>query len=186
MLPKRRVSSRINEAVHLNITPFIDILICLILFLLSAAAFLKLAVVDTNLPQLANAANLNAEKKQEEKLIVAVRIDGNGFEVLRVGADKDAKRQSRWERGGDLQGKIPKEANGGFNVAALNQRMQAIKDAYPEAKTVMIIPAGNVSYQTIIQAMDATREAPVPNDPKHRLELFPDAIIGHSSEEGGV
>lgn len=181
--PTRRVH-HLQESVHLNITPFIDILVCLILFLLSAAAFLKLSTVDTNLPRIADVAMLQEEKKDDDKLIVSVKIDPAGFLVSRVGEDKDGNRQRRWEQGGDLRRMIPRSGNA-YNLVALTEHMMTIKRSYPEAVSVMILPAGNVSYQTIVDVMDATREAPTKEENVH-VRLFPDAIIGHSMEEGEI
>src|SRR5438552_2515764 len=99
--PTRRTHHR-EELISLNITPFLDIMVSLILFLLSAAAFLKLAVIDSNLPKLVEVT----EVKPEQQLIVTVKIsNSSGFEINRVGEDANAGLQKHWVAG-DLAGTI--------------------------------------------------------------------------------
>lgn len=175
--PSRRIHAQ-DETVHLNITPFIDILICLILFLLTSAAVIKLAVVDTSLPALA-AAPADSKQNDKEQLVVSIDIRDSGFLVGRIGTDSKPERQRYWQDGGSLRAEIPKTPQGKYDFSSLNRQMQRIKSAYPDAVSAMLLPTESVNYETIVDVMDAIRDARLE---KKRVLLFPDAVIGHISE----
>jgi biopolymer transport protein ExbD len=175
------------EAITLNITPVMNLFVVLIPFLLSAAVFMQISVLDTNLPQLAEAKVLNEKQKDEDKLIVSLNILRDGFQVGRIGSESQASRQKYWGKNGPFSTFIPKK-NGEYNFGALNSILQKIKKIYPDALSIVILPEGNVNYETIVRSMDATRETLdfsmdfTGVEGKEKTLLFPDAIIGHTAE----
>ena len=178
-----RKSHHAHDSDHLNITPFIDILVCLILFLLSSASVLKLAVVDTQLPQLAEATTFQPPKKDDkEQLVVSLQILETGFRVGRVGRDSNAEKQRYWNDGGALQRMIPRKKDGAYDFDDLNRHMVRIKRTFPDAVSVLLLPSEGILYETIVGAMDASRETA---EGERRSLLFPDAVIGHLAESGG-
>lgn len=179
--PTRR-HHRLEEDVHLNITPFIDILVCLILFLLTSAAISKLGVVDTTLPQLTDVRTLQEQKKDDkEQLVVTVHIEQRGFVVNRVGSDANAGKQKMWAEGGSLRRFFPRRPDRSYDFSGLNHHMQLIKNIYPDGLSVLLFPSSEIDYETIVGVMDASREIKT-NDGKRTL-LFPDVVIGHVAEE---
>ena len=166
------------DSVHLNITPFIDILVCLLLFLLSSAAFLKLAVIDTDLPKLRASASDKQEDK--EKFVVTVTVRSSGFEI---GASGKVPASAGKKPVG-LSRRIPLLSGGGYDLVTLNRHMIALKDQIPSATTVLILPEGNVRFETLVETMDATREAARDEKMKHAPVhlLFPEVVLGQTSE----
>ena len=181
--PTRKVHRNV-DAISINITPVMNLFVVLIPFLLTSAAFLQLAMVDTTLPRLAEVSDVEKEK-DPNKLIVTVRILSSGFDVNRVNPDSRPAMQARWNSGGDLSGKILLTSEKKYDFNALGNQMVRIKAAYPTSESVLILPEENINYETIIHTMDATRERFVHENGHGKKEvLFPDAIIGHLASKG--
>src|SRR5262245_43740313 len=110
-LATRRVREHL-ESVHLNITPFIDIMVCLILFLLSSVAIMKLSVLDTTLPRLTQGSDAKQQMVEKDQVTVVIKILKSGFRISRVGQDSSATRQAMWGEKGHLSGRIGRSAKG--------------------------------------------------------------------------
>ena len=150
-----------KTAAHLEITAFINLIVVLVPFLLSVAVFTHLAVIDLALPAQSN-EKLEQLKVDDLKLEVVVRP-----EAIEVG-----------DRIGGLIQRIPATA-AGADVKALSVLIQQIKMKYPAKAEATVLPEPNVSYDTLVQVMDAVRAgAQVQGGRIVRTDYFPNISIG--------
>ena len=148
-----------REAAELDVTAFINLIVVLVPFLLSTAVFTRLSVIDLSLPAQASGA-VEQLKANDLKLEIVLRPD-----ALEVG-----------DRIGGLIQRIP-NANGGYDVATLSLLMQQIKVKFPDTATATVLARPDTPYDTLIQLMDAVREAPAVVKARP-APLFPEISIG--------
>jgi biopolymer transport protein ExbD len=164
---RRRLSRRFRSsqvpAGLLNLTSMIDIFTVLLFFLLvysaDLAIFTPLAVLDLNLPS----ANAPAPPPGAPfRLEVVVRQAD--LEVL---------------RNGSTVSRIPHDANGA-EFQSLAKTLVKLKAQSPTTSEITIRPQPDVSYDLIVQVMDAARaELQMSGGgPVVTRELFPEVLIG--------
>jgi len=155
-LSRRLLRTRDDEASgELNFVPYLDILVNLIIFLLlSLAGLAAFGVVNATAPP-AEVPQPGARPAAAPSVVVAV--GRGGFSVLLEGA-----------REGPAIARLP---DGRFDYRALTEAMRAAKARWPAQTKVVIAADPDVTYETLVATMDATRETA-----EHRL-LFPDVSL---------
>jgi biopolymer transport protein ExbD len=150
-----------KHAVHLEVTAFINVIVVLVPFLLSTAVFSHLATIDLSLP--AQNSGVEQLKVNDLKLEIVIRPD-----ALEVG-----------DRIGGLIQRIASTPQG-YDLPALSVLMMQIKGKFPDSKTASVLAQPDTSYDTLVQVMDAVREAKPPGAKAKtpNVELFPDISIG--------
>ena len=73
---KRIGKKRVEAAVELNITAFMNLMVILVPFLLITAVFSRITVLELNLPA------LNAKSEQQEKIKLATLLTGIKFDKI--------------------------------------------------------------------------------------------------------
>jgi len=171
---KRKLRMEHVEFGELNIVPYLDILMNLIIFmLLSMTGLAVFGILNVNAPNYSSAAAVTPEGNAP-KLLLSVLISKKGFFVAGTGAvlGEQAEGQSP-TAGTDGAPTIPKTGDGTFDFVALNQKMIEIKKAFPNETKVIIGAEGDVPYESLIQTMDAIRETLG----KERKILFSDVTL---------
>jgi len=138
----------------LNITPFMNLMVVLVPFLLTGVVFSRLAVLELNLPTGSTAQAATPPAQEPFRLIVALHHDGisvrgSGMAVTRLA----------------LQ-------DGQYDVRGLTDILQRVKASYPAEKAVILLSEPDVAYESLVGVMDACRQS----GPSQ--ELFPDISIG--------
>jgi biopolymer transport protein TolR len=137
------------ETGELNIVPYLDILMNLILFmLLSMAGLATFGVLKVD----ASAADTKAATRE---LTLTVAIANTGFIV----------------RADDATAPIPRLADGAYDFTSLRTRMAELKAAHPSEQRGSIAAAADTDYETLIATLDATRET------VDRRALFPQVTL---------
>ena len=162
----RRRSEELEDAGHeLNLIPYMDIMVNLVLFMLyNITSFLSFTVLNASIPQIAPDSGQAAAQMQKKSLLLMVRVTGDGFIV-------DPSVQ-----GGPAipRSQIPKKGKA-FDYPALHQQALSIKNQFPEETKVLLIAEGSVVYDDIIKSMDALRDEKVPD--KEPKIMFPDVTL---------
>ncbi|RMF79513.1 MAG: biopolymer transporter ExbD, partial [Nitrospirae bacterium] len=117
-----------------------NLMVILVPFLLITAVFSRLAILELNLPKAAAAGAKPAEPRLQLEVVVrpaALEVAGGGGGVLR--------RLARGEAGYDLAG--------------LNRLLRQVKERAPEVDAATLLLAPAIDYDTVVQVMDAMREA---------------------------
>ena len=161
MSVRRRLRARKHPSVELNITAFMNLMVVLVPFLLMTAVFSHMTILELNLPAADSASN-NDSKKPVFELIVTIR-------------DKAIILSDN--KGGIIK-KIPAKQTG-HNFILLTETLKLVKSRFPEKTNATILSEANISYELLVQIMDAVRMYRTILDSEViDAELFPDISIG--------
>lgn len=166
-----------EEAGELNIVPYLDILMNLIIFMLmSITGLAAFGILNVNAPGYgAPSAAANPEEPNKPNYLLTVGISDKGFYVAATGGVLGQQNAEGAAQPGEGEPTIPKNADGTYNFEALTRQMVNIKGT-PEFRTetkVILAAQDTVPYEVLISAMDAVRERP-----GNRADLFPDVTLG--------
>lgn len=160
----RRHRKRKHHSVELNITPFMNVLVVLVSFLLATAVFSHVSKLDMNLP--GGGASPDGSTPPPLQLEVTIRPD-----QLEVG-----------DRVGGLMNEIPRKA-GKHDFDALTQYLRQVKERFPDIVEATVLAEENTSYEDIVHVMDATR-VDLHKDSSNswvKFELFPQVALGSAT-----
>lgn len=169
-----------DEMGELNIIPYLDILMNLIIFmLLSMTGLATLGILNVNAPAYGGGGPSDGAKQAPE-LLLTVAISKTGFYVAAQGAVLPG--QAEGGKPGEGAPTIGMNPDGTYNYPALTEKMKEIKTAVQEMirdgkvapasdSKVIIAAEGETQYEAIVSTMDATRET------KDRKLLFPDVTL---------
>jgi biopolymer transport protein ExbD len=171
---KRKLRMGEVEFGELNIVPYLDILMNLIIFMLLSMTGLALfGILNVNAPNYGG-AEVAAPDANAPKLLLSVLISEKGFFVAGTGAvlgqQAEGQAPSSSTEGAPT---IPRKSDGSLDFAALNAKMIEVKAAFPSETKVIIGAEGNIPYESLIQTMDAIRET----FGKERKLLFSDVTL---------
>lgn len=160
-----------EESGELNIIPYLDILMNLIIFmLLSMTGLATFGMFNVNAPSYGGSAAVAPSPTDKPPLILTVGVAKTGFYVAATGGVLPGQPEAAGAPGEGAP-TIPKMADGSYNYEALTQKMMEIKGAMPDETKVIIAADGAIEYETLVATMDATRET------KDRKRLFPDVTL---------
>jgi len=172
---RRKLRLEEAEFGELNIVPYLDILMNLIIFmLLSMTGLAVFGILNVTAPNYGGATTA-ANPEGAPKLLLSVLISKKGFFVAGTGAVLGQQPDGQQQPSSSTDGAptIPKKPDGSFDFAALNGKMVEIKRAFPNETRVIIGAEGEIAYETLIQTMDAIRET----FGKDRKILFSDVTL---------
>jgi biopolymer transport protein ExbD len=157
----RRVSrnhSRYRGRHDLNVVPMIDMMTILVVFLIFSAVFTRTHILELNLP----AANQAVpDLPQGLQLEVIVRKDR--IEIA--------------DRGTGLLKSLSNTGTA-YDYVGLSQYLQLVKSKYPDKTDASVLLEPEISYDTVVQTMDAVRVFQTPGTGISYGDLFPDVSVG--------
>ena len=154
----------IQDAVELNITAFMNLMVILVPFLLITAVFSRMTVLELNLPA------LDSPKATQEdfKLALQLVVRTNSFDI------QDANL--------GLIRTIPRDATQ-TDWESFTNIILEIKTRFPKEQSITLLLEPNVNYKTMIEVMDHVRGADIVQVASlEHVELFPDISIGDAPE----
>jgi biopolymer transport protein ExbD len=154
ILLRARHARRHGRSEELNLTTFINLMVVLVSFLMATAVYSRIAVHELNLPSAA------APPEGPPPLNLTVIVRESGFTLS--------------DRSGVLS-MLPLQ-DGKFDYAALGDLLRSVKTRVPQERTVTLRLEPKVSYDVIVQVMDAVRL------PAGGGEGFPDIAIGDAPQ----
>jgi len=157
---KRIGKKRVEAAVELNITAFMNLMVILVPFLLITAVFSRITVLELNLPA------LNAKNNQQEKIQLQLELvlRKNSFDIqdANLGIIKRFERsdeETKWMKFTDV--------------------LVEIKTRFPDEKNISLLLEPGINYKTLIRVMDHVRSADIVQFTSvETVELFPNISIG--------
>ncbi len=191
--PSERSKSQ-TKPVSLNITPYLDIVTSIMLFMMvTSTGLVQIGVINVNAPRYsdpidADGASDDDEKKDEKKLNLTIGIMHQGLFVAGAGAvlgSGEENEEASEEQPAKptipllttdpacveaLAKKTPPPASC-YDYERLTAKMVEVKDGYPQNTKIFIFAQPDVPYEILIKVMDATRQTS-----KGRA-LFYDVII---------
>lgn len=157
-----------DEGHYLNLIPYLDIMVNLVLFmLLNITSFLSFTILNASIPQLSTSPDQIIEERKKEDLLLVLRVrpDGYRLEPTVTGGEPIARQTFTMVTDEETKEKV-------YNTQALNAFLITVKERFKEENKILIISDPNVTYESIIKTMDATREtAPGIED------LFPEVTL---------
>ena len=170
---KRKIRPKEDEDLgELNIIPYLDILMNLIIFiLLSMTGLATFGILNVNAPNY-GASSGDGENPDKPPLLLTVAISPRGFYLAATGGVLPGAEGAVPAAPGEGVPTVAKMADGSFDYAALNNKMKEVKTAFPTESKVIIAADKDIQYEVLILTMDALRETS-----DHKL-LFPDVTLG--------
>lgn len=128
---------------ELNLVPYIDLLTCMVAFLLITAVWTQLARLQAQ-QKGQGVAGEEVPPELQTKIVVVVTQDG--FNVV-VGQD---------------QTPVPKKGTD-YDFERLSQELKKAKDAHPDKNDVQVASEDQIVFDTLIRAMDTALSARFPD-----------------------
>lgn len=156
---RRRRIRRPTTTTELNITAFMNLMVVLVPFLLMTAVFSHLTILELNLP------NPESSSSDKQKPSFDLRM------VIR-------KQSLSVENGRSIIKNIPVQ-QGQYNFKLLSQILLQVKAKYEDKQSITILSEPDISYEILVQAMDAARSFFTFKEGSIiEAELFPAISIG--------
>lgn len=133
----------------LNLTPMMDVLTVLVVFLLITAVFTSITVMDLNVP-----TNTGEAASSKPNFAIEVIVRKSGLEIA---------------NGSSVEASIPK-IDGNYDLKKLTEMLLSLKAQYPKKEDATVLMEPKIEYDYLVQVMDAVRGADTP--------LFPKISIG--------
>jgi biopolymer transport protein ExbD len=163
-----------EEGRELNIVPYLDILMNLIMFmLLSITGLSAFGIVNVNAPNYGGPTTQVTDEGDKPKLLLTVLISKKGFYVAATGGVVGQQPQGQ-ANATEAPPSIPKKGDGTYDYTALTENMVNVKKEFPSESKVIVGAEGDIPYEVLVQTMDAIRETPG----KERKLLFTDVTLG--------
>ena len=163
------------EETELNLVPYMDIMLNLIMFMLfSTTSLTQMGVIQISLPQYGVSSDTTPPEEKKEEVEITLAISNLGFSVMANGVEVDGKVD---------EPTIPRGAVGRlWDYEALAAKMEAVKAIYPEEETLVIVASEDIEYEVIVESMDASREVFLDENDVEAGEasnrpLFPDIVL---------
>ena len=150
-----------HETAEINLTSMIDMMTILVFFLLVHGGFVRLALLELNLPA---AQSQPTEEPPTFQLEVVVR--SSGIEV----SDRTIGLLDRIEK-----------TDQGYDFAKLTEFLAKLKKQFPEKTDATLLLEPDIPYDVLVAVMDKVRVAEqvdVAAGRVQRTDLFPDISIG--------
>lgn len=121
---------------EIPLVPFIDLLLCCVMFLLVTAVWNQLARIDANQQQPGQAAP--DSPPPEEKIVVKLLVKTTGFQIASTAGDSID---------------IPKLGDA-YDLEELRNKLVERKKLEPNRRDLVVAPEDGVQYKDVIAAMD--------------------------------
>lgn len=173
-----------EEAVELNITAFLNLMVILVPFLLITAVFSRMTVLELQLPPLGGGSD-PSDKSEEDKLELQVLISPDLYLIQdpKIGVIKRIDRKVEREKiAAELRAVLPggfSEENSRRVLNLMSQQLLEIKRQFPDTTEIALLFDSRIPYRDMIAVMDHVRSVELPVVGGTEVyELFPDISIG--------
>lgn len=158
---RRKLRPKEEEEIgELNIVPYLDIMMNLIMFmLLSMTGLVSFGVLNVASPKFGgpSAGVSNPDEANKPKLLLTVLVADTGFFIAgsggvlpgeAPGAEADTKGTPT----------VGRDAKGEYDYAGLQAKIVDIKKAFPEETKIILGADAKISYDILVKTMDTCRE----------------------------
>ncbi len=125
----------------LNLVPYIDLLTCMVSFLLITAVWTQLARLEAKQKAVGQASTEEQPTTPTVKITVIINEEGYNLVV-----DQD-------------QTPIPKVDEKTYNTEALSEQLKKLKLAHPDKNDVIVASEDAIHFERVVQAMDTVISA---------------------------
>jgi biopolymer transport protein TolR len=128
---------------ELNLVPYIDLLTCMVAFLLITAVWTQLARLSATQKGQGQAGE---ETPPEQQVNIVVVVNQDGYNLV-VGQD---------------QTPIPKKGED-YDVEKLGTELKKVKDAHPDKNDVKVASEDQIKFETLVRTMDTVLTSRFPD-----------------------
>ena len=149
-----------REGSEINLVSMIDMMTILVFFLLVHGGFIRLAVLQLNLP------SAQSQAQEEPQFALEITVRESGIEI----GDRASGVLNRIEN-----------TDAGYDFAALTEQLTRIKEQFPANEEATVLVEPYVTYDVVVAVMDRVRVAEERDavlDRVNRIELFPQVSVG--------
>ena len=150
-----------HEHSEINLVSMIDMMTILVFFLLVHGGFIRLAVLQLNLP---SAESTSQPEPPAFELEITVRESG-----IEIG-DRSTGVINRVEK-----------TDSGYDYLQLTEYLTRIKEQFPTKEEATVLVEPYIPYEVVVAVMDRVRVAEKRDDALNRVnrvELFPQVSVG--------
>ena len=150
-----------HEHTEINLVSMIDMMTILVFFLLVHGGFVRLAVLQLNLP---SASTVAQPEPPAFELEITVRES-----AIEIG-DRSTGLLSRVEK-----------TDAGYDLGQLTEHLTRIKRQFPEKEEATVLVEPQISYEVVVAVMDRVRVAEEQDasvNRVNRIQLFPQVSVG--------
>ncbi len=150
-----------HEHTEINLTSMIDMMTILVFFLLVHGGFIRLAVLQLNLPSAQSTAQPEPPAFELEITVREASIE--------IG-----------DRSTGLINRVAKTESG-YDYAQLTESLKRIKEQFPTKEEATVLVEPYVPYEVLVAVMDHVRVAEERDETLNRvnrIELFPQVSVG--------
>jgi biopolymer transport protein ExbD len=175
-----------EESGELNLIPYLDIVMNIIMFLLATVTFsATLTSINVNLPTASTALTTPTEAPPRPELNLVVSVTDKGYTIATSGTV--LFRGFRLETPSPGQTAVVQTTaelptlplvGGQHDMAGLTRTLLQIKERYPSEERAILTATPQIPYELVVHTMDAMRSA----DGKL---LFPSVLLGTGVSLGG-
>ncbi len=157
----RRAKQKIeyNSEFELDLAPLLAVMVKLVPVLLLSSAFVQVMMVETELPQVVQAAIEEQEKNPNPEELAKIEFDLRKDRSVSIIITKGKEETSIAVPAKDSK----------FDLAALHARFVDVKRLHPKVFRVDVKPDAEVAYNEVIKVIDEARKA---RDPKTQFPVF--------------
>jgi len=123
---------------EIPLVPFIDLLLCCVMFLLVTAVWNQLARIDAQ-QQAPGQPNTTDTPPEDEKVKLFVRVNDSGYVIQSSAGDKV---------------EVPK-TGGDYDLEELRSKLEERKKLEPNRRDIIVAPEDGIEYANIVNVMDA-------------------------------
>ena len=154
-----------REAPELDVTPFLNLMVVLVPFLLASAVFSRITILE-----LESAAGDSVQVPVRDALQLQVVVREAAIEVRYQGQDGVVRLQ---------------RTAGGDEVGALASLMHELKTRFPDSQEAAILLEPQITYDVLVQVMDTVRIRHDRQDTGMQgMDLFPQISLGEAPVGG--
>ncbi|MCC7429479.1 biopolymer transporter ExbD [bacterium] len=168
----KNTKQKVEEA---NMLPMMNLMVCLIPVLLSAAQFIKIGMIEIDLPTGGAGASGDASgdvpEEVEQKLGLKLFITEKGFTIAN---DRTVIKDST-----GTGPTVPLTADGKYDYEKLGDKLLEISEAfsnkYKDGRSIKIAADNSIEFQVLVNTIDAART--ITKDDK-TIPMFPQVNFG--------
>jgi len=176
------------QAEEINLVPIMNLVTILIPFILMAASFVSLAVIDSTLPAIGQPQQVEQDPDDKPPLMLSLLVTDRGITVAGADAVLFPEGAPELAEGEERPPTLPCPGTScssleDYDFLELTRILGQIKDEYPDDENVILVPESRVSYELIAKGMDHSREdVDTKNADGTSRTLFPFVVIAGGAE----
>lgn len=162
---KHHLEDEAEESGELNLTPYLDIITTLVIFLIfTFQVVIEFRLIELLPPAYSGPSAGNASNNQNPEVTLTMFIHDKGYKLVTNQPELGA---------------VDIPLNGGaYDNVKLTQELDRVKRALGIGESLIITAADEIEYSVVVAAMDAAREY-------EKRRLFPDVLLARASAGGG-